>query len=149
MKQPFFLERQKPGSYQRAEPRMQHSQGAASSQGQHSIFLPNPATPLHCPPAQAGLKRRARSGMCQLKSFKYRLVVVAVGGLSRKGSERWKINWRCRLAFTSANWRCLKISLWNASPRGHLSHPNIEAWNRGDESSTEEIYFTPLTVKEA
>ena len=92
MKQPLFLERQKPGNYRPAEPRMQRSQGTASSQRRHSISLHNSATLLHGPPAQAGLKHEASSGTCQLKSFKYRSVVVAVGGLGGKGSEGWKIN---------------------------------------------------------
>lgn len=106
MKQPFFLEKQKPVSYRRAEPKMQRSQGAASSQGQHSISLPNPATLLHGPPAQAGLKDRGHSVTCQLKSFKHHSVVVAVGGLSRKGSEGWKIN----LASDAADWHSPQLT---------------------------------------
>lgn len=72
-------------------------QGAAFSGScqftvQCSISLHNLATLLHGPPTQAGLKHRASSGMCQLKSFKYHSVVVVVGSLGGKGRERWKIN---------------------------------------------------------
>lgn len=68
MKQLFFLERQKPGNYQWAEPRMRRSQGAASSTGHCSISPPNSASLLHGPLIQPGLKHRASSG--HLKSFK-------------------------------------------------------------------------------
>lgn len=93
MKQPFFLERQKPGNLLRAEPRMQRSQGAASSPCRRSISLPNSATLLHGPPAQAGLKHGASSGMCQLKSFNSPQWWWQLEAWVRKAAKGGKLTW--------------------------------------------------------